>query len=155
LTQPGSACNRSSQEPSASVAALISSHLDERHPGRIIDGDVEKIMSSRWLASFVTGIGSTQESVATAERNTPQLFDVEVQELTRSLPDIPNRHRRRPIKRVEPRQSMSTQHAVDRRATQHQLGGQPMRPCLQFTPGGQDSLHQIVGQDAWSMMRSR
>ena len=87
--------------------------MAEGDPGAVIDGRVNIVVAGP-LASGC--LGPAVDAVATAIRDTPELLDVQLDQLARVLALVADHDPARPVGVGEAAQVMAAQHPMDRRA---------------------------------------
>jgi hypothetical protein len=121
--------------------------LDVGPPGTIVDRDVEIVVA---ISSMVRpSCRPATEPVSAPSGDPAQLLHVDVDELTGTLTFISDRDGGGSIEGREPRESLSSEHRVDRRARMTELIAEPVWTELRPTARAHDPFHLVARQRVW------
>jgi hypothetical protein len=137
------------EEACGSGAFLIRQRLGIGESAVVVHGDVDVVMASLGAGAPAAGAGLLEtrvEALATAVRDTAQLLDVEVDELTRFASLIADDGAGDTVQASEDRESCAFQDTVDGGSMHPQLPGDAMGAAAQFPPQAIDSLNDVVGK---------
>jgi hypothetical protein len=87
--------------------------------------------------------------MSAAVGDSTELLDVDVEQLARSLADVPDRDPCRPVLVAQAGQPVADQHVADGRAGHLDDRGQAVRAEPVFVAGGEDRVDQKLGQGPW------
>jgi hypothetical protein len=115
---PAKKASASGHEPDSRGGPFVGMDPDERHPGRIVDRDMEIVMAE---AQPVAG-GLTEHPVTAARWDPAEFLDVDVDEFAGSLAHIADGHPGQSIGLGQPADAVAKQDGVHRRARMVEQG---------------------------------
>ena len=143
----GCSNSSSSGTPSASggaktltgaCAQLVGLDLDVGDPAHVVDRDMEEVVAGATRAGRPAD--RTRDPVATAGGNSADLLNVDVEELTRALADVPDRDGRRAVEIRQAGQAVTSEDLADRRAGHADDGRQTVGAIAMLVARGEDRL---------------
>jgi len=106
--------------------------------GAVVDCNVDELISLTLAPAVMPTRLIVEQRMTASGRNTSQLLDVQVEQLTWALPDIADRDGCDSVEVTKPRQPLSTEDLIDRRPWKSELGPQPMRSEPQLASSADD-----------------
>lgn len=136
-TLAGEPGGRLAQEARAGHPALIGEGGDVGDPAHVVDGVMEEV-----IAAPGTGRATapTPEPMTAALGDPPELLDVDVEQLARSLLDVADRHARGAVLVAQPGEAVAAQDVADRRARHAQHRREAVRSQPQLMAGAEDGV---------------
>ena len=117
-------------------ALLVRANRDIGNPGRVVDRDVEIVVSDRVAVSRIVA----EHAVTAARRHPAEALDVDMDQLARSLSDIADGSSGQSVGMGQAAQAMTAEDAVHRGARVTQERTEAMRPDPQ--PAADDRIRR-------------
>ncbi len=129
-------------EADRAAGLLVGSDGDIRHPGRVVDRDVEVVVSDRVAVSRSVA----EDPVAAAGRHPAEALDVDVDQLARPLADVADRDSGQAVGMGQAADAVATEDAVHGRAGMAEERTQAMRSDPQPAAHDQDPADLALRQ---------